>query len=41
MISNEVLIQGFVKSIKDGKLTLEQVPEQFKEEVRMKVGETQ
>ena len=41
MISNEVLIQGFVKSIKDGKLTLEQVPEQFKEEVKTKVEVSQ
>jgi hypothetical protein len=39
MISNEVLIQGFVKSIKDGKLTLEQVPEQFKEEVAQRLNQ--
>ena len=41
MISNEVLIQGFVKSIQDGKLTLEQVPEIYREEVKTKVEEAQ
>jgi hypothetical protein len=41
MIINEVLIQGFARSVKDGKLSIEQVPEIYREEVRTKVGGTQ
>ena len=35
----EIIIQGFVDRIKAGMLTLEQVPETYREEVRQHVEE--
>ena len=33
-LNDNILVQGFVKSIKEGKMSIEQVPDKYKEEVQ-------
>ena len=33
VVSREIIVQGFVERVKAGKMTLEQVPEVYREEV--------
>ena len=38
MISEELIIQGLVRSVKGGNLTLKQVPEKYRVEVEAKIN---
>jgi len=33
-VDDKIIIDGFVKSIKEGNLTIEQVPDKYKEQVQ-------
>ena len=33
-LNDNILVKGFVKSIKEGKMSIEQVPDKYKEEVQ-------